>query len=148
MSIQDEFRRYLLSFISGPDDDRSLMEILGIIRRDGSLLLVQSYELFRAEVREKIHLLTKDAIILLLGGTFLWVSLLAFVTASIIVLAFFVPLWLAAVIVSLVFGFFGLVLVFYGITLFRRRTLMPLLTAEALRENARWLRERGEKNGP
>lgn len=148
MSIRDGVRRYFLSFIADPQGDQNLMEEMGNIRRHGSLLLVQTYDLFRAELREKLQLLTKDTIILLLGGTFLWVGLLAFVTASIIVLSFVVPLWLAAFIVSLFFGFFGLVLVISGIAMLRRRTIMPQLTIQALRENGRWLREQGGMKGP
>ena len=148
MPILDEVRRYFLSLIADPQEDQSLMEVIGNIRRHGSLLLVQTYDLFCAELREKLQLLTKDTIILLLGGTFLWVGLLAFVTASIIVLSFVVPLWLAAFFVSLFFGFFGLVLVISGIAMLRRRTIMPQLTIQALRENGRWLREQGGMNGP
>ncbi len=148
MSLQDELRRYFLSFLAGPHGDHGLLQMIGDIRRQGSLLLIQTYELFRAELREKTHLLTKDAIIILLGGTFLWVGLLAFVTASIIVLSFFVPLWLAAFIVSLFFGLFGLALVVSGIAMLKRRTVMPRLTVQALRENGRWLWNHGRRSGP
>lgn len=144
MSIQDEIRRYFVSLIAGSSGDLGLLELIGNVRRHGFSLLMQTCELFCSESREKIQLLTRDAIILLLGVTFLWVGLLAFVTASVIVLSFFIPLWLAAVIVSLFFGFFGLALVISGIAMLRRRTIMPQLTVQALRENARWLRGQAE----
>lgn len=140
MSIQDEIRRFFVSFIAESHDGHGLLAMIRDIGRQGSTVLVETYELFCAESREKLQLLTKDGIIILLGGAFLGVGLLAFVTASIIVLSYFVPLWLAALLISLLFSFSGLVLVISGISTLRRRTIMPQLTVQALRENARWLR--------
>lgn len=139
MPIQDEIRKYFFSLLVGPGE-HGLLEMIGEVRRQGLDLLGQTSALFWTEMREKVRLLTKDTIIIILGGTFLWVGLLAFVATSILVLSYLVPLWLAALIVSIFFGFFGTVLVLTGIALFRRRTITPHLTVQALRDNARWLR--------
>lgn len=140
MPIQEKSSQY--SHSSDSPGERAILETLGKIRRQGWVLLVQTYALFWMEIREKTRLLAKDTLIILLGGTFLWVSLLAFVAASIILLSSFVPLWLAALIISIIFGFFGMALTMAGIAIFRRRTIAPQLAAQALRDNARWLKEK------
>lgn len=139
MSIREELRRYLISFVGGPQGDR-VAETIGNLGRHGTKLVTQTYDLFCTELQEKTQLLTRDAIVLLLGGAFLLVGLLAFATASIIFLSFFVPLWLAAFIISLLFSFLGLVLVHFGRATLRSRRIAPQLTIQAFRDNARWLR--------
>lgn len=122
---------------AGSRREPTLAELLGDMRRQSVRLLKLNLALLKAEYRETFGLLTRDALILMIGASCLWISLLTLVTALIIILAFLVPLWLAVVLISLAFGVMGGGLVITGLRLLKQRSLAPTRAIQVGRENWR-----------
>lgn len=122
-------------------DDRSLGDLLSGLAGETSLLVRQEVALARAELTQKAASVGKDIGFLVVGGAVGYAALLALLTAAIAGLAYFVPLWLSALIVGLVVGIVALGLILSALKALKNTDLKPNQTVDSLKEDAQWLKE-------
>lgn len=127
---------------AGAAAEPSLGELFRDLAQDSSTLLRQEVALARAEMRESVQALARDAVKLAVGGGVLLVGLL-------VLTAFLVALvgdllgdeyWLGALIVGLLYAVVGGVLLMSGKKGLQHDDLRPDETLATLREDKRWAR--------
>ncbi len=117
-----------------------ILELLGRLPDQASLLLRSQMALAKAEVSAKVKEVVKDSIMVAVGAFILYVALLAAVATAIIVIGIFIPLWISALIVTLALFIGGGVLALVGINGFKKMKIKPTKTIETLKENIQWLK--------
>ena len=118
-----------------------IFELLGRLPEQASLLVRSEVALAKAEMGAKIKEVVKDSVMVAIGAVVLYLGLLSAIATIIIVLAIFIPLWVSALIITLVLLIGGGVLALVGIGGFKKLKLKPTRTIETLKENIRWLRQ-------
>jgi len=124
---------------SGP----SLAQLVSGIASDVQELIKQQFALLRCEIREGSRRAAQAALLLAVGAGVLGlgVILLCFMLVHLLAWAApALPLWVCYCIVGVMIGALGGALVYTGICRFRSAALAPDQSAEALKENLRWLR--------
>ncbi|HWI40931.1 MAG TPA: phage holin family protein, partial [Verrucomicrobiae bacterium] len=101
-------------------------------------LVQKELELFRVEVSEKMSRVMTDVAKLAVGGVMAYTGVLAVVASVILLLAMFIPAWVAALAVGVATGGTGFFLIRKGREDIRKASLVPDQTAETLKETAEW----------
>lgn len=122
-------------------DDRSLGELFSELSRQTSTLIRQEVALAKAEMKEKGTEVGKDVGMMAAGGALAYAGLLALIATAIIVLAYFMPWWLSALIVSLVVLGIGGALIMRGMTALKNTNMAPEHTIESVKEDAEWAKK-------
>ncbi len=122
-------------------DDRSLGELFSDLTREMSTLVRQEVALAKTEMTEKSKSLSRDAAMLVVGGALLYAAFLALVATAIIALAYAMPWWLAALIVTIIVAIIGGVMVRMGLENFKKTQLAPTKTVETIKEDATWIKQ-------
>ncbi len=122
-------------------DDRSLGELFSDLTREMSTLVRQEVALAKTEMTEKARSLGRDAAMLVVGGALLYAAFLALVATAIIALAYAMPWWLAALIVTIIVAIIGGVMVRMGLENFKKTQLAPTKTVETIKEDATWIKQ-------
>jgi len=126
-----------------------MAEVIGGIVQDFQRLVRQQFEMVRAEVRTDWHK-TKQAMVpvvsgaalLTVGGllfSLMFVFLLHWLTAARGSDPATLPLWSCFAIVGAIFMLIGGILVYSGVSRFKSFTPVPEQSADALKENVKWL---------
>jgi hypothetical protein len=129
------------------DSEPGLATLVGGIARDGQTLLKQQVELLRAEVKQELRQLRRGMLSLGIGagiGAIGAVFLLA--TLAHVLKAYTqIPMWGCYAIVGGVVTATGLAILFGGKkSVSDVRLTPPPVTAQALKENVEWIRNRGK----
>jgi uncharacterized membrane protein YqjE len=121
-------------------DDRSLGEIFSDVANDLSTLIKQEMELAKTEMKDEFKKAGKGAG--LLGGAGLagWMVLLFLSLSAVFALDKGMDLWLAALIVTVVWGIIAAVLAATGRKELRRSNPQLPQTQQTLKEDAAWAR--------
>jgi Putative Actinobacterial Holin-X, holin superfamily III len=128
--------------MSMPMPERSVAELLTNLSRQLSTLFRQEAQLARAEVAQRLHGLTRDAVVIGVGAALALAALLAATAALVLLLIQLnVMPWIAAVIVAAVLAIVALVLVQTGLRALRQRTIVPIDTVESIKETAQWIKK-------
>jgi uncharacterized membrane protein YqjE len=122
-------------------DERSLGELFADLSRETSNLVRQEVTLAKVELSTKASKVGKDVAFIGLGAAIAYAGLLAILAAVIILLAYFLPNWLAALIVGVVVAAIGGVLVQKGLDALKQESLAPQETIQTMKENAQWAKE-------
>lgn len=122
-------------------DERSLGELFSDLTRDMATLVRQEITLARVEMTQKVSVIGKNAALLAVGGAMLFAAFLALMATVIIAIAYALPWWLAALIVTVVVAGIGLALVLKGIETLRHTALAPQQTIQSVKEDAAWMKE-------
>jgi hypothetical protein len=122
-------------------DERTLSELFNDLSRDARILVRQEVALAKIELKEKGTQIGKDVAMIAAGGAIAYAGFLVLLGAIVIGLALFIPLWLSALIVSIVVLVAGLLMVQQGQSSLRERNLTPRHTVESLKENKEWAQE-------
>jgi len=122
-------------------DDRSLGELFAELSRESTTLVRQEIALAKAEMTQKATRVGKDVGFLVAGGAVLYAGFLGIMAAVILLLALFLPDWLAALIVGVAIAAVGGVLVQKGRQALTREDLAPRQTLETLKEDVEWAKE-------
>jgi len=122
----------------GAEDDRSLGEIFGAVANDLSTLIKQEMELAKTEMKEEVKKAGKGAG--LLGGAGLggYMVLLFLSLTAVFALDEGMPLWLAALIVTVVWAIIAAVLAAIGRKELQRSNPQLPKTQQTLKEDAAW----------
>lgn len=122
-------------------DDRSLGELFSDLTREMSTLVRQEVALAKTEMTEKVSALGKNAAMLIVGGALLYAAFLALVATAIIALAYAMPWWLAALIVTIIVAIIGGVMARMGLENVKKTQLAPTKTVETIKEDATWIKQ-------
>jgi uncharacterized membrane protein YqjE len=123
-----------------PADPRSLGEIVGDVAQDLSTLIKQEMDLAKVELKEEMSKAGKGAG--LLGGAGLAAHMVLLFLSLTIVFALdaVLPLWLAALIVTLAWGVVAAVLAVTGRSALKQSNPQLPKTQQTLKEDAAWAR--------
>lgn len=122
-------------------DDRSLGELLSDLSHEMTTLVRQEVRLATAEMSQKATTVGKNLGYLAIGAAVAYAGLLTLVATLVIVLAYFLPLWLSALLVGVVVLGVGYALVQKGLNTLRSMDLAPHQTVATLNEDKQWAKE-------
>src|SRR4051812_40109101 len=95
-------------------DERSIGDLFTELSQEVSLLIKQEMVLLRLEMTEKVDQYSRAAVYFVAAGLIAYAGFLALTGAAVFVLWLFLPGWLAALIVALVWGGISFMLVQRG----------------------------------
>jgi uncharacterized membrane protein YqjE len=122
-------------------DDRSLGELFSDLTREMSNLVRQEVELAKTEMTGKASKAGKNAAMLIVGGAMLYAAFLALVATCIIALAYALPWWLAALIMTVIVAIIGGVLAWISAQKLKTMQLAPTETVDTIKEDATWMKQ-------
>lgn len=122
-------------------DDRSLGDLFAELSREVTLLARQEVALAKAEMSQKATQVGKDVGYLAVGGAIAYAGFLAILAAIVIILASFMPWWLAAFIVGAVVAGAGFFMIQRGRENLSQLNPAPEQTIETLKEDREWAKE-------
>jgi hypothetical protein len=122
-------------------DERTLSELFSDLSRDARILVRQEVELAKIELKEKGAEVGKDIGMVVAGGAVAYAGLLLLMATFVLTLARFMPLWLSALIVSVIVLGTGVLLIQQGQSSLKARNLKPRRTVETLKETKEWAQE-------
>lgn len=122
-------------------DNRSLGELFGELTRELSMLMRQEMTLARKETVQILSSATKNLIWLTVGAVVLFAGFLALIATAIIAIAYALPWWLSALIVTVVVLGIGAACVIVGYEGLKKQKWEPQRTMSTLKEDGRWMKE-------
>lgn len=127
-----------------PKDPNLIGLFRGLVRE--ALDLARSHLRFAVlEIKHKAGRAAMYVAFLAIGVVILCLCLLGVVASAIIVLAIFVPLWVAALVITLVLLLGGGILTLVGLSKLRNMDWLPSKSVEAFRESIQRLRATRER---
>jgi uncharacterized membrane protein YqjE len=122
-------------------DERTLSELFNDLSRDARVLVRQEVALAKVELKEKGTQIGKDVAMIAAGGAVAYAGFLFLMATFVITLAQFMPLWLSALIISVVVLLAGILLIQQGQSSLQKRNLTPRQTVDTLKETKEWAQE-------
>lgn len=121
-------------------EDRSLGDLFSELASETGTLVRQEVALAQSELAQKAVRIGRNVGFLIVGGAVGYIALLAIITAVIVGLTYFIPLWSAALIVGIIIGIVAFLLISSALKTLKKIDLMPHQTVESIREDAQWLK--------
>jgi len=118
-------------------DNRSIGDLFTELSQEASLLIKQEIALLRLEMTEKVSQFSRAGVYFLAAGLIAYAGFLALTGAAVFTLWLFLPGWLSALIVALVWGGVSYFLVQRARGLLEGTDLTPHRTVETLKEITR-----------
>jgi len=125
-----------------PRSDRSIAALLADLADQVGSLIRHEVALFKAELLEKLGLVSQGIGAIAVGALIAFSGWLALVAAAVLGLAIVVAPWLAALIVGLVLLGLGGALLYFGKSRLDVEALTMRRTFNSLRADEAWIRER------
>jgi|SRR5690348_14617951 len=122
-------------------DERSIGDLFSELATETSTLIRQEVALAQTEMTAKATKAGKNAGSLVLGGALGYAAFLVLLAAAVAVLSYWMPVWLAALIVAIVVGAIGSFMITAGLAKLRNMELAPRETVTTLKEDAKWLKK-------
>jgi hypothetical protein len=111
------------------------------LTEDAQTLFREELALAKAEMSKKATRLSKDMVMIVVGGLLAHIGLLALVGAAVTGLALEMDLWLASLIVGVVLLVFGGVFVMAKVNSIKKQSMIPERSAASLEEDRRWVKQ-------
>ena len=121
-------------------EERSIGELFSELANETSTLIRQEVALAQVEITQKASTAGKNVGYLAVGGFVGYAGLLAIVAGVIMGLSYFIPAWLAAIIVGAIIAVVSYVLVSSALSALKNMDVKPTETVESIKEDARWLK--------
>ena len=121
-------------------DERSLGDLFSELAAETGTLVRQEVSLAQAELTAKAAIVGKNVGFLAVGGAVAYAGMLAILAGVIMALSYFMPAWLAAILVGLVVGIAAYVLISSALTSLKETSLKPEESVESIKEDAQWLK--------
>lgn len=121
-------------------EERSIGELFSELANETSTLIRQEIALAQTEMTQKATKAGKNVGFLAAGGAVGYVGLMAIVAGIILALSYFMPAWLAAIIVGVVISIVSYVLISSSLAALKNMNVKPAATVETLKEDAQWLK--------
>lgn len=129
--------------VNGPPPDPAgpgLGELFKQLAQDSATLVRQEMALAKAELRQNVKSLAKDAVMIAVGAVLAMVGGLVMVAFLVILLGDVLNnYWLGALIVGLLFLAIGGILAMSGMKKLQKEEVAPTRTLETLKEDKQWL---------
>ena len=122
-------------------NEPSLGELFSDLANETSTLVRQEISLAQAEMTQKAVKAGKDIGFLTAGGAVAYAALLAFMAGVIAILAYIMPVWLAAFIVAAIAGGAAYFMAMPALNELRKIDPAPRETVATLKEDAKWLKK-------
>jgi len=122
-------------------NEPSLGELFSELANETSTLVRQEISLAQAEMTQKAVKAGKDIGFLTAGGAVAYAALLAFMAGVIAILAYIMPVWLAAFIVAAIAGGAAYFMAMPALNELRKIDPAPRETVATLKEDAKWLKK-------
>lgn len=116
-------------------------DLLTSLFEQGKVLVQEEVRLAKSEMRAEVKKVTASAGAVGGGALLLLTGWLVFSAFLVVLLDLFLPLWAAALIVSVLFLGVGAAMAMAGIKKLKNANLKPTETIETLREDKEWLRK-------
>jgi uncharacterized membrane protein YqjE len=123
-------------------EERSLGALISDLLQDIRFLFSQELSLAKKELSEKVAGVAQSAVTIGIGAVLATGGLFVFMAALVLVLDLFMPAWVAALVLSLVFLAVGGLLVFLGIQKIRNTRVVPERTMRTVEEGVQRVKER------
>jgi hypothetical protein len=120
--------------------EQSLGDLFSELANETSTLVRQEVALAQTEITQKAVKAGKDIGFLAVSGAVGYAALLAFMAGIIAILAYIMPVWLAAFIVAVIAGGAAYFMGMPALTELRKMDPTPRETVETLKEDAQWLK--------
>lgn len=141
---------YPASGETGTKSERSLGSLFADLTTETRALVQQEVQLARSEVSEKVDLLQRSMLYMALGGAFALAALLTLVAAVSAaltallaqVMSLEVAVWLGPLIVAAILGAIAYALIMKGRENLTKESLSLDRTADSLREDRKWIKEK------
>jgi uncharacterized membrane protein YqjE len=121
--------------------ERSLGELFSELANETTRLVRQEVQLAKIELGQKASEVGKRVGLIALGGAVAYAGLLAGVAGVILLLARFMPAWVAALTIGIVVLGVGYYLIQQQLNALKNADLTPRATVETLQQDKEWLRE-------
>ncbi len=122
------------------NDERSLGDLFTELAAETGTLVRQEVALAQAEMTAKASRVGKNIGFLAVGGAVGYAALLAMVAGVILGFSYFMPAWIAAVLVGLLVGVVAYFMISAGLEELKRTSLTPEKSVESIKEDAQWLK--------
>ncbi len=122
-------------------EERSLGDLFSDLTRELTALVRQEIALARIELTRSVSALGKSIALMVVGGLLLFAAFLALMATVIIAIAYALPWWLSALIVTVVVAGIGGALAVIGYDSLKHAQLAPQQTVQTLKEDAAWMKE-------
>ena len=123
-------------------DTRSLAELFSELALETRTLLRKEMELLRTEMKDKMTGMVKDVAAIGIGGVLLLFSFLTLIAAIVFGVAEFLPLWISALLVSILLGVTGFVFVQKGRKDLSQLNIKPEKSTATIKETVQWAKSR------
>jgi hypothetical protein len=127
--------------IGQSSDDRSIGELFGQLAGDTGTLIRHEIRLALAETRQNVKAAISASVWLAFGLILCVISLLAAFAGVILILALWMPGWLAALVTAAALAATGLAIGNYGWSTLKRAEIAPEDSIASIKEDAEWLKE-------
>lgn len=122
-------------------DERTIGELFSELANETGTLIRQEMALAQAEMTTKVTRAGKNLAYVAAGGFVGFAALLVLLAAVVAAMAYFMPVWLAALIVAVIVGTISYSMISSSLAALRRTSLAPNETVATLKEDAQWLRK-------
>ncbi len=122
------------------NDERSLGDLFSELAAETGTLVRQEVALAQAEMTAKATRVGKNIGFLAVGGAVGYAALLAIVAGVILGFSYFMPAWIAAMLVGLIVGVAAYFMISAGLEELKRTNLTPEKSVESIKEDAQWLK--------
>jgi uncharacterized membrane protein YqjE len=119
--------------------ERPFGDLLRELVQDGQGLLRDEVRLAKAEIREEAKKAKKGGAAIGAGGAVAWAALLLLGVTLVLLGATFMPAWLSALVVTVLYGIAAAALLAYGRKELARTN--PSRAVEGIKEDGRWAKE-------
>ncbi len=121
-------------------DERSLGDLFSELAADTGVLVRQEVALAQVEISAKATRVGKQVGYLAVGGAIGYAGVLAIMAGIIMGLSYFIPEWVAALLVGALVGAASFFLISSAIERLKNTNLKPEETVESIKEDAEWLK--------
>ncbi len=121
-------------------DERSIGDLFSELASETGTLIRQEVALAQVELTAKAASVGKNVGFLAVGGAVGYAALLAILSGVILGLSYFMPPWLAAILVGGVVGIIAFVLISSALTELKKTNITPEETVDSIKEDAQWLK--------
>ena len=122
-------------------DERSLGDLFSELAAETGTLVRQEVALAQAEITSKATKVGKNVGFLAVGGAVGYAALLAILAGVVLGLSYFMPAWIAAILVGLVVGAVSFFMISSALQDLKNTNLKPEETVDSIKEDAQWLKD-------
>ena len=122
-------------------EEKSLGDLFADLTRESSVLIRQEINLAKAEMTQKAAKFGKDATTVAIGGFIAYAGALTLFAAIVLLVAQFIPAWVAALLVAIIALVGGGLMAMGGLKAMKTIDPTPHNTLDTLKEDAKWAKQ-------